>query len=315
MPRRGSGIAPLPHAHPRAPRRSPTADAPAGVGRAARQRALLATLQAEGYCSAGELSRRLAVSEMTIRRDVKDLAERALVRPVYGGVTLPADVLLAGTAFSERSGRAVAAKQAIAAAAARLVPPASTVVLDSGTTMLQLARALPRDEGITVVTASLPVMNELARREDVRLVGLGGTFHPETQAFAGPETLAAAATPRATLLFLAASAIREGRIYCGSYADAEIKRAFLAMAARVVVVADSAKFGHPGEMVMVAPTREVAAIVTDDGRRDLVAAHAGLPARCVTHVRVGAESGGAASGAAPSGERPTRGTGQGRNGS
>lgn len=244
---------------------------PSPLGQEDRRTALLELVVSEGYCSAAQLSRDLGVSEMTIRRDIRELAERGLARSVYGGITTLQDSALTGTEFSARAAVAVEQKRRIAREAARLVRAASTIALDSGTTTAELARALPPDEGLTVVTGSLPVISALAQLAGVRLIALGGTFHPDTQSFASSEQQAMAHP--LDMFFLAASAVRNQRIYCRSYFDAEVKRALISRAAQVVVLADSSKFGASAD-VMVAPVEAVNTIITDDDRPEDVLRHA-----------------------------------------
>lgn len=243
-------------------------------GQEERRAVLMELVATEGYCSAAELSRRLSVSEMTIRRDIKEIADRGLARSVYGGITTLQDVSLSDAEFSMRAALSVEQKRRIAQEAVTAVPPASTIALDAGTTIAELALVLPSDEGLTAVTASLPVMSLLAPEPGIRLVALGGTFHTETQSFAGEGTYDQALLRETDVFFLAASAVRNDRIYCRSYFDAEIKRALISRARRTIVLTDSSKFGAPAT-VMVTHLDSVSLVITDNRRPDEVHQHAG----------------------------------------
>ena len=210
---------------------------------------------------------------MTIRRDIKELAKGGLGRAVYGGITTLQDPTLTRTEFSERAAVGVEQKRLIAQEAVRHIPAASTIALDAGTTTTELARILPADEGLTVITASLPVVSLLAQQAGIQLVALGGTFHGETQSFAGEDTKEQALSRTVDMFFLATSAIRNQRIYCNSYFDAEVKRALISRAKEIVVVADSSKFGASAP-VMVVSTVVVTFIITDALRSEEVSRHA-----------------------------------------
>ncbi|HVX47186.1 MAG TPA: DeoR/GlpR family DNA-binding transcription regulator, partial [Mycobacteriales bacterium] len=212
-------------------------------GARARADRLLAQVREQGFCTIAELARQLGVSEMTVRRDVARLAAAGELRAVHGGVsTMAGRVLAEGTDYRERAGSMAAAKRAIAAAAVRLVTDGSTIAIDTGTTALELARLLPEELAVSVVTPSLPVMVELLSHPGVQVHGLGGDLHPVTQSFAGPATVAAIGELRVERLFLAANGIRGTGVYCGNGFDAVVKRALIDIADEVVLLADSSKF-------------------------------------------------------------------------
>jgi DeoR/GlpR family transcriptional regulator of sugar metabolism len=228
----------------------------------ARREVILDRLREAGYCSLTELGQQLGVSDMTVRRDVRRLEEQHLVRVVHGGVSAVTD-LLTPLDYRFRSEQHTHAKKAIAAYALTLLQPHSVVGLDAGTTVLEVARAIRPDDQLTVVTHSLPVMATLARRPRVELIALGGTFHPEGQHFAGSLALRSIAELRMQLLYLATTAVREGRLWCTNEADAEIKQGLIAASDRVVLLADSSKFSYSAVM-RVADLSAVAIVVTDN---------------------------------------------------
>jgi DeoR family fructose operon transcriptional repressor len=152
-----------------------------------------------------------------------------------------------------------AQKRAIAGLALRFVEPGATIGLDAGTTTLELARLLSGD--VTVVTHSLPAMGALD--EHPGLIGLGGLHHPPTQAFTGPDTVAAIGRLRVHTFFLAASGLNRHGAYCGTPLDAEAKRAFIGIAGRVVLLADASKLRQTAPVPICGYDR-VDALVTDD---------------------------------------------------
>jgi DeoR/GlpR family transcriptional regulator of sugar metabolism len=216
-----------------------------------------------GFCSVAELSALVGVSEMTIRRDIRRLAEEGLVRNVHGGASIVA-ALPSSVDFGERTTHNAAAKRAIARHAATMVEPDSVVAIDAGTTTEELVRALPAELPFTAVTHSLPLMGLLAGRLGVQLIGLGGVFHDETQAFYAPAGLSTLHGLRAGTLFLATTSIHDGAVYAGNPYDVEMKRALVDIAQRVVLVADSSKFATIA-LIRVIGLNALHSIVVDDG--------------------------------------------------
>ena len=230
----------------------------------ARRAQILDLLGANGaYLSQAGLSHLLGVSEMTIRRDAHDLEKQGLLLLVAGGVCLIREPL-AGNDFRLRAQARTALKRQLAAAALSMVAPNSTIAIDAGTTLVEMARLIGPAQMLKVVTASLPVMTLLVDRPNVQLYGLGGELHPRTQAFAGLATIEALRHLRVEQLFLGASAVSRGGTYEGNTWDAEIKRAMIAAADQVVLVVDSSKFERSA-IALAAPLTAVHVAVVDDG--------------------------------------------------
>jgi len=230
----------------------------------ARRRRIVELVQERTFCSVAELSELLGVSDMTVRRDLRRLDVEGLLRSVHGGASAPTPVI--GT-FQQRDGRNMNEKLAIARRAAALVKPHAVVAFDAGTTTPEIARELPIDLPLSVVTHSLPVMAALAGRPNLQLIGLGGLFHNETQAFAGPATITELQQMRVQVVFLAASSIHDGALYCGNPLDAELKKALIDRADRVVLVSDASKFRLTA-LLPVAPLAAIDCMVVDDGMTD-----------------------------------------------
>lgn len=240
-------------------------------GAAARRSRIVGIIQQRGFSTVAELSEVLGVSQMTVRRDLHRLAEEGLIRSVHGGASTTLQIGAVDNAasrigdFGLRASRQVEAKRAVAQRAAQLVEPQSVVALDAGTTVCELAAALPTDLSATVVTHSLPALDVLANHKDVQLIGLGGLFHPETQAFAGPTALAELRQLRIQIAFLGASSIHDGALYCGNPLDAEMKAALIERSDRTILVCDASKF-DVSALIPVAPLTAIHSIVIDDIR-------------------------------------------------
>lgn len=230
-----------------------------------RDERLVGYVREQGFCTMSELASSLGVSEMTVRRAVQRLADRAGLRVVHGGVTvLPQQALTGSGEFDIRARDMAEAKRAIALRAVELVRSGETIGIDAGSTGLQLAMALPPENGNTIATYSVAAIDHLMKGSRLNVVGLGGTLHRETQSFSGPLTVASLQDLRVDTFFVSASGIHEGAIYCGNDFDAVTKRAFIKVAGRVVLIADSSKFSRSA-MVRICSMKELAAVVTDDG--------------------------------------------------
>ena len=201
-----------------------------------RRAELLRRLTEAGYLSSSAAAAALGVSEMTIRRDLRVLAEQGRINRVAGGATvLPS----AGTPFEQRRAAATSEKQAVARAAVGLLGDADVVALDAGTTLTALARLLP--PGITVVTHSVPVILACAERADVELIALGGSYHGKTRSFTGPLTRTGLEQLAVDVAMLSATAAGPGGVYSATAWDADTKQAMAAIADRVVLLLDHGK--------------------------------------------------------------------------
>ena len=230
----------------------------------ARRDRLRRMVEEQGFLTIAELSRQLAVSEMTIRRDVQRLVNDGRLRSVHGGVSaLPQSDLL-GSQFSSRAVKLGPEKRAIALEAAKLVPPDGAVGLDSGTTTLELARTWPSDRRATVMTNSIPNLLALYDDESTRVMMLGGQFERRSQTLSGPMSLRSLEDMRLTVMFLSASSLSSRGVYCGNDYDAVTKRALIEIADQVVLLSDSTKF-EGSAMVRVCGFDAIDVAVMDDG--------------------------------------------------
>ena len=234
-----------------------------------RRARILELLHERSHLSATELSKSFGVSTMTIRRDFQRLASEGGVREVRGGISvMPSGhgrgMDGTGTDFSIRMGEMVEAKRAIARKAVELIREDTTIALDAGTTTLEMVRLLPSKMRLTVVSASLPVTVALADRPEIEVMGLGGVLHRESQAYAGPQTLAVLRELRIHQAFLAASAIRDGQVLCGNVWDSETKRLLVECSDERILLADSSKF-HLSAMTRVGPISAMQTLVVDEG--------------------------------------------------
>ncbi|GAA1399453.1 DeoR/GlpR family DNA-binding transcription regulator [Oerskovia paurometabola] len=232
-----------------------------------RHERILAGLRDHGAVRIADLTQELGVSDMTVRRDLLELAEQGLLRKVHGGAVSP-QATSHEPGFEAKSTLALDEKRAIARAAARLVSPGSSIALSAGTTTHLLAveiAADPRLRPLTVVTNSLPVAEALHRAGDPRLetVLTGGSRTP-SDALVGPLTEAALASLRVDQTFLGAHGVSvEAGLTTPNLDEAATNRALVAIAGQTVVLADHSKWTTTGLSVF-ARLDQVDVLVTDE---------------------------------------------------
>ena len=231
-----------------------------------RQQLILDEVARSGAVKVADLVGELGVSDMTIRRDISELAGRGLVDRVHGGAALPRTASAHEPGFATKATQQVEAKTAIARAAAALVAPGSSVGISGGTTTLLVATELLDVPDLTVVTNSLPVADELHRnRRAEQTVLLTGGMRTPSDALGGPLAVAALQGIHLDLLILGVHGmdVRAG-LTCPNLLETQTNRALIEASHRIVVVADRTKWGVVGLQTIVRLT-EVDVLVTDDG--------------------------------------------------
>jgi DeoR/GlpR family transcriptional regulator of sugar metabolism len=221
-----------------------------------RQRRILELVDSEGRAVATELSKRLGVSGYTVRRDLDELAETGRLTRVHGGAlsTTP-------TAYADRQTHARTGKIATARAAAQLLRPGQTVILDGGSTALHLAEHI---RGATVITHSPVTATALAATNEVVLIG--GTLDPRAMVATGAATIAGYQEITADILFLGVWAIDAEHGISGGYREeSELRRTMLHRARTVVGLADATKLDTVAPF-RYAPATALTHLATDGER-------------------------------------------------
>ena len=218
------------------------------LSRDTRQGWILVELDTHGECGVGWLARRFGVSGMTIRRDLQALAEDGRVIRTHGGAAPTARVSFEFR-FLEHAGQQRRAKEAIAVKAAQFIEPGQSVMLDSGTTTLAVARRLRGKAGLTVITTSLPIASELCSCDGVALLLLGGLLRHDSPDLTGSITESNLESLHADAAFLGADGIdAKGNVYSQAPVLARMLGKMAAAAERVYVVADHSKLGEKALM-------------------------------------------------------------------
>ena len=227
-----------------------------------RRSRLLDIIRIRGFAALEELVRELGVSESTVRRDLDALEDQGAAKRTHGGVLYSGGMPRLAE-FDDRQPANWAAKRSIAVAAAALIEDGETVLLDGGTTTYEVARLLV-GRSLQVVTNSLPVANLFASESRTDLVLLGGYVSPRTGVCLGPYANELLGRLHVTTTVLSAAGISEEGLFNAHLLLAETEQAMLKAASRVMVVADSSKFGRKS-LTLVSGLESIDIFVSDDG--------------------------------------------------
>ncbi len=232
------------------------------IGVLTRQRKsyILEVLARDGQVVAKTLSQTLGLSEDTIRRDLRELAAEGLLQRVHGGA-LPASPAVVD--FAGRQEIASEGKVAIGRAAANMVEDGQVVILDGGTTAVQVARHLARNLRATVVTHSPTIAVELVEHPTVEVVVIGGRLFKHSVVAVGAAAIEAISRVRADVYFMGVTGVhpREG-LSTGDLEEAHIKRALSERAAETLVLASREKLGTASPYI-IAPLSEISGLIVE----------------------------------------------------
>lgn len=226
---------------------------------------ILDRLRAEGRVLAADMATELEVSPDTIRRDLRELDDAGALRRVHGGA-LPRH----GDAepFAVRARRAPVAKASIARRAAEIAGDGDVILLDGGTTALEVARGFRDDLRASVVTTSPPIALELAGHAGLEVIVVGGTLRPGSLVTVGAETVESLRRIRADVVYLGICGLHpEVGVTTDDIEERHAKAAMIDGAAAVVAIADHDKLGTAMQFVVTSLDR-ITHLVTDAGASD-----------------------------------------------
>ena len=249
-----------------------TADRPARRDTSERRSQISTMVRERGSVQVAALAAQFRVSMQTIRKDLHYLTELGVTARAYGGA-------IAAEAVSPMLEPAVVTKLALHSAekerigrfAASLVRAGDSIVLDSGTTTLQVARHLPDLEGITVVTNDFGVLAALTQKTQIKIVMIGGELRRRNMAFYGAQTVGALNDLLVDKLFLGVDGFDlERGITTHLEAEAMLNRKMTEVAREVIAVTDSSKFGRVC-LHRIIGLNELTALITDSGGKEFLA--------------------------------------------
>lgn len=207
-----------------------------------RRQKVLDLVSQQGFITLGDLARALRKSESTIRRDLGYWDEKGLLKRTHGGAVYVGDGSMVPV-LEVRSPSQIEEKRAIARAAVSRINDGDAVLLDGGTTTLEVARLLV-GRSLQIVTNSLPIANLVATSRDTELVLLGGYVYPKTGVALGPLTVRMMEDIHVRQAILSVGGITRKGLFNSNLLLAETERQMMRCAEEVVVVADHTKIGR-----------------------------------------------------------------------
>ncbi|MGM3189502.1 DeoR/GlpR family DNA-binding transcription regulator [Dickeya dadantii subsp. dieffenbachiae] len=235
-----------------------------------RQAKIVEFLREENFVDLRTLTKRFEVSVATVRRDLCDLEGAGMLRRTHGGAVNINQLALDAT----NEARAVwnqAEKAAIAVVVAAMIADGDTVLLDAGTTALEVAKQLVGRQSLTLISNGLDIVAEFSRSEGQSIYSVGGEFTATNRSFRGPlaEYFIRQFNVDKLILNAASIDVDRGLICTSSPVNASVARAMIDVSNRVIVVADHSKFTK-SSLSVVTRIEDVGVIVTDAGARSII---------------------------------------------
>lgn len=225
-----------------------------------RRNLILRIAEQSGFVSLQQLVTEVGVSESTIRRDLEHLDSLGQLHRTRGGAAYAGDSL---TDLQVRQRQASEQKTIIAERAANDIRDGQTILLDGGTTTLEVARAV-RGKSLQVVTNSLPIASTLMNDPMIELIFVGGYVYPKTGVALGDQAVRALEQIHVDQLVMGAGGITQEGLFNSNALLVETERQMIESADLVTVVADSSKIGHRA-LTHLCPLKSIDRIITDDG--------------------------------------------------
>jgi DeoR family transcriptional regulator, fructose operon transcriptional repressor len=206
-----------------------------------RRQHVLDLITRKGFATLTELAESLEVSESTLRRDLDFWQQRGLLKRIHGGAMYTGEAALLPP-LEERSEKQLAEKKAIARVAAERIQDGDSILIDGGTTTLELARLLI-NRPLQVVTNSLPIAQLFANSRQTDLIVLGGYVYPKTGVALGPLLIHMLDDVHVQQMLLSVHGVTAKGLFNSNMLLVESERCMMRRADEVVVLADHTKFG------------------------------------------------------------------------
>jgi DeoR family transcriptional regulator of aga operon len=242
---------------------SSAAEAPLdGMMAEERRTQILQIVRTAGRVRVNDLASRFSTSAVTIRNDLDELHQRGMVLRSHGGAVLP-DTILRESPVRERLNANSDEKRRIGAMAATLINDGETIILDSGTTTLEIARQIKRKRGLHVITNGVNIAAELLDARDVQTFMIGGTVRGESASISGRFSEEMFDQFSADKLFLGGAGCDLGFGVSGAnLEETMVNRAMMRIAREIILVADASKFSKRS-MSRIAPFAEIDTVISD----------------------------------------------------
>jgi DeoR family fructose operon transcriptional repressor len=230
-----------------------------------RRKLLLELIAGRGFATLDELVRLVDVSESTVRRDLEALEATGLIKRTHGGAVTSAEVR-AMPAHEDRLATSATEKRAIGRLAAGLIEDGETVLLDGGTTTMEVARAL-LGRPVQVVTNSIPIASLLSGSRQSDVILIGGYVSPRTGVAMGPHAVEMMREIRVRKSILGAGGVMGEGVFNSNVLLVETERQMMTCGQEVLIVADHTKFGRLS-LSKLCDLADIDAIVTDPSLPD-----------------------------------------------
>jgi len=224
-----------------------------------RRSKILQLTEEMGFVSLQQLTAAVGASESTVRRDLEQLDAQGHIHRTRGGAAYSGESL---TDLSVRQSQASIEKQGIARQTAALISDGETVLLDGGTTTLEVARNLT-GKALQVVTNSLPIASLLMNQTQIELIFIGGYVYPKTGVALGDQAVEALRNIYVSRLVMSAGGVTAEGLFNSNALLVDTERQMIRAAERVTLVADHSKFGQRA-LSHLCPLEEVDQVVSDE---------------------------------------------------
>ncbi|WP_233198290.1 MULTISPECIES: DeoR/GlpR family DNA-binding transcription regulator [unclassified Cryobacterium] len=241
-----------------------------------RQSIILKMVEEAGYQQVGALASALGVDASTIRRDLEKLEKLGTIERSHGGASLPEPASRQDVPFSVKERQHGTEKSAIGAAMAERIGDGQTVLLDSGSTTLEVARHLSNRSGLTLITNDLRIGLEIATHKHAHVVVLGGELLPNVYTLWGDNAVTQLKKLKVDVAVFGADAVNANGITNTNGYELELKQTMLSIATSAFLVADSSKFERQA-LFRVFSLAQMTAGITDDLFDPIVAANYPVP--------------------------------------
>ena len=226
-----------------------------------RRRIILDQLQQNKQVNVSQLNEQFGVSEVTLRKDLRYLENKNLLIRSRGGAMLPVKV---GEDLSvkKRMVLNLVQKKSIAAAARSLIKEGDTIILDSGTTLMQLASHLEKIKKLTIISNALDIVHKLSEYNNLKIIVPGGIFRKNSFSLVGVTAIDNFQMYRADKYFVSADGISADGIFTSNLEEGQIAKLIMSHAKENIVLVDSSKFNREG-IINFAPLSKIHTLVTD----------------------------------------------------
>ncbi|MDI6871110.1 MAG: DeoR/GlpR family DNA-binding transcription regulator [Bacillota bacterium] len=232
---------------------------------AERHRRIVEYIEARRSAKIEELAQALGASPATIRRDLDRLAARGVISRTHGGAVLATASTAFEQLYPEKKRIHAAEKRRIGVEAASLVADGETLILDSGSTTLEIARNLTRRKNLTIITNDLFIACGVAFDPSTVLMVTGGVRREGFNVLIGPVAEDFLRQVSVNKTFLSADAVDlQHGVTNATFAEAALKRLIIEAAQEVVLVADHSKFGKAA-LAKVCPAERLHRVITSTG--------------------------------------------------